>query len=77
MSAISTKKCNYTGGGGEGVNCVHLQNKYRKENFQDIISFKLRKKQNNNKKLKQFGDCSWVLSFNRFIIAERMKDGKC
>ena len=43
MCAISTKKCNYTGGGGGGVNYVHLQNKYRKEDFQNIIYFKLRK----------------------------------
>ena len=30
-----------------GMNYVHLQNKYRKEDFQNIIYFKLRKKQNN------------------------------
>ena len=29
------------GGGGWGTNYVHLQNKYRKEDFQNIICFKL------------------------------------
>ena len=36
------KKCSYKVGGG-GVIYVHLQNKYRKEDFQNIIYFKLRK----------------------------------
>ena len=46
MCAISTKNATTQGVGG-GVNYVHLQNKYRKEDFQNIIYFKLRKKQNN------------------------------
>ena len=61
MCAISTKKCNYTGGGGGGVNYVHLQNKCRKEDFQNIIYLKLRKKQNINIIIKNLKNLEIVL----------------
>ena len=60
MCAISTKKCNYTGGVG-GVNYVHLQNKCRKEDFQNIIYLKLRKKQNINIIIKNLKNLEIVL----------------
>ena len=49
MYAISTKKKKNatTKGGGKGGDYVHIQNKYGKEDFQNIIYFKSRKKQNN------------------------------
>ena len=37
------KNATTQGVGGGGVSYVHLQNKYRKEDFQNIIYFKLRK----------------------------------
>ena len=49
MPFLQKKKKNATtkGGGGTGGDYVHIQNKYGKEDFQNIIYFKSRKKQNN------------------------------
>ena len=49
------------GGGGGGLNYVHLQNKCRKEDFQNIIYLKLRKKQNINIIIKNFKNLEIVL----------------
>ena len=58
MCAISTKKMQLHRG---GLNYVHLQNKCRKEDFQNIIYLKLRKKQNINIIIKNFKNLEIVL----------------
>ena len=49
------------GGGVGGLNYVHLQNKCRKEDFQNIIYLKLRKKQNINIIIKNVKNLEIVL----------------
>ena len=52
MCAISTKKCTYMGGGD--VTHVYLQNKYGREDFQNITSAKLKKNNNDKNNIKMW-----------------------